>query len=222
MSFSLSLLELLLSIVAGAALGYERERHGRAAGFRTTTLVCFSSCLLMVVSNYGFAGTGFDTSRVAAAVVSGMGFLGAGAILRHAEHAVQGVTTAATLWCATAIGLAFGAGGRFLWLGGAATLLAYTVLAAFSHVERRILSNRYADFAVSFDGRVLDMAALQRTIREFPAEISDIRYGADGADGARHAVFGLRYKVQQVGSLSVPLTDRVASLPGVQSAEWRG
>lgn len=216
------LLGIALSIAAGAVLGIERELHGRAAGFRTTTLVCFSSCLLMMVSKYAFEDGTFDSSRVAAGVVSGMGFLGAGAIIRHSDHAVQGVTTAATLWCATAIGLAFGGGGEFLWIGLLATVLAYLVLTIFHQVERGILSNRYVDFAVVFNAEETSVEKLMEAIGAFPTKVISIRYGTRADGPLRDAVFSLCYKAQRAGKLSVPLTDRIASLPGVRSAEWRG
>lgn len=222
MNIQTALLELLFAIVAGALLGFERELHGRAAGFRTTTLVSFASCLLMIVSIYGFGDNTYDRARVAAAVVSGMGFLGAGAIIRHSEHSVQGVTTAATLWCAMAIGIAFGAGGKFMWLGMIATALAYAVLGAFNLIEKRILSNRYVEFAVVFDGRKIDVEALMTAVRSFPTRIVSLRYGTNDAEGSRHVIFTLCYKTQRAGSLSVPLTDKVAALAGVRSVEWRG
>lgn len=214
---------VLLSVLTGAILGFERELHGRAAGFRTTTLVCFASCLLMILSKFAFDEGSFDTSRVAAAAVSGMGFLGAGAIIRQSDHVVQGVTTAATLWCSMAIGLAFGVGEwNFLWLGSGATLLAYIVLSTFNRVEKRILSNRYVDFVVVFDGSQTTVAALMETIRNFPTEIVGLRYGSREEGPLRDVTFFLCYKAQRAGTLSVPLTDRIASLHGVRSALWRG
>ncbi len=222
MDIQTALLELLAAIVAGALLGFERELHGRAAGFRTTTLVSFASCLLMIVSIHGFGNNTYDRARVAAAVVSGMGFLGAGAIIRHSEHSVQGVTTAATLWCAMAIGIAFGAGGSFMWLGMIATGLAYAVLGAFNLIEKRILSNRYVEFAVNFDGKAMQVATLMDTVRTFPIRIVSLRYGTNDTDGLRHVIFTLCYKAQRAGGLSVPLTDKVASLAGVRTVEWQG
>lgn len=222
-SFGMTLGGILLSVVAGAVLGFERELHGRAAGFRTTTLVCFASCLLMILSKHAFGEGSADTSRVAAGAVSGMGFLGAGAILRQSDHLVQGVTTAATLWCATAIGLLLGAGEAvFLWIGAGATVLAYLVLSTFNRVEKGILSNRYVDFVVVFDGKETSVAQLMEVLRTFPTEVTGIRYGTREEGSLRDVTFFLCYKAQRAGTLSVPLTDRMASLPGVRSAMWRG
>ncbi|MBB5790322.1 MgtC/SapB family protein [Jiangella mangrovi] len=107
-------LRLVVAAVSGAALGLEREfGGGHSAGFRTHTLVALGSCLFTIAGAYGFAdanpGPNTDPARVAAQVVSGIGFLGAGAILRDGAS-VRGMTTAATLWISAALGLAAAAG----------------------------------------------------------------------------------------------------------------
>lgn len=102
------ILRLLLSAVLGAVIGYQRERSGKQAGLRTNTLICVGAALVTVVSIYGFNAE--DTARVAAGVVTGIGFLGAGAIIRGGEGIVAGLTTAATIWAVAGIGLAAGAG----------------------------------------------------------------------------------------------------------------
>ena len=119
-------LRILVACACGAAIGYERSRRFKEAGIRTHVIVCCAAALIMIVSKYGFAdlgtaetgyfpGThGADPARVAAAVISGIGFLGAGAIFRN-KNAVKGLTTAAGLWATAGIGLAIGAG--MYWLG---------------------------------------------------------------------------------------------------------
>jgi putative Mg2+ transporter-C (MgtC) family protein len=113
-----TLLRLLVAAVFGSLIGFERERLLWAAGIRTHMLVCVGACLFMIVSAYGFSpvlgpNVVLDPSRVAAQVVSGIGFLGAGAILARGEI-VKGLTTAASIWTVAAIGLAVG-GGRECW-----------------------------------------------------------------------------------------------------------
>lgn len=111
------LMRLFLAFLAGAIMGWERERfikdvsRQRGAGFRTYSLVCFGSCLFGLASIYGFPSSGVnnDPGRVAAQVVTGMGFLGAGAIIKF-NGSVKGLTTAAGMWVASAIGLMFSAG----------------------------------------------------------------------------------------------------------------
>ena len=102
-------LRLLLAAALGASIGYQRARAGKAAGLRDYTLICLGAALFTVASIYGFGAT-VDPSRVAAGIVTGIGFLGAGAIIRREEGLVAGLTTAATIWVVAAIGLAAGAG----------------------------------------------------------------------------------------------------------------
>jgi len=105
------ILRLLLAFALGAGIGFQRERAGKTAGVRTHILVSAGAALLTLVSIYGFNGAAVDISRVAAAVVVGVGFIGAGVIFRgRQEEEVAGLTTAATIWITAAIGLAAGAG----------------------------------------------------------------------------------------------------------------
>jgi putative Mg2+ transporter-C (MgtC) family protein len=104
------ILRLLLAAALGAAIGYERERHGKAAGLRTHILISAGAALFTLVSIYGFDG-GADPSRVAGGVVAGIGFIGAGVIfLGMTGSGLAGLTSAACIWVTAAIGLAAGAG----------------------------------------------------------------------------------------------------------------
>ncbi len=104
------IIRLVMALALGGVIGLEREVHGRQAGLRTHILVCLASALMMIVSiQMSSLGQGIDPSRIAAQVVSGIGFLGAGTILRMGAS-VRGLTTAASLWTVAGIGLAVGAG----------------------------------------------------------------------------------------------------------------
>ncbi len=103
-----AILRLVLAAVLGAIIGYQRERAGKEAGLRTHILICVGAALFTVASIYGFAGA--DPSRIAARVVTGIGFLGAGVILHRSGGAVVGLTTAATMWSVAGIRLSAGAG----------------------------------------------------------------------------------------------------------------
>jgi len=106
-----AILRLLLAVGLGAGIGFQRERAGKAAGMRTLILVSAGAALFTVVSIFGFGTEGVDISRVAAGVVVGVGFIGAGVILRgQREEEVAGLTTAATIWVTAGVGLAAGAG----------------------------------------------------------------------------------------------------------------
>ncbi len=102
-------LRLLLATALGAVIGYQRERAGKQAGIRTHILISVGAALIALISIYGFGGVG-DPARVAAGVVVGVGFLGAGVILHRQGEIVAGLTTAATIWVVAGIGLAAGTG----------------------------------------------------------------------------------------------------------------
>jgi putative Mg2+ transporter-C (MgtC) family protein len=105
------ILRFLLAAGLGAGIGYQRERAGKAAGVRTHILISSGATLFTLVSIYGFGGATVDISRVAAGVVAGIGFIGAGVIFRGLRgEGVAGLTTAASMWAAAAIGLAAGTG----------------------------------------------------------------------------------------------------------------
>ncbi len=132
-------LRLLLALIMGGIIGYERERSNHPAGFRTHILVGIGSTLIMLISIYGFAqfanepNVRLDLGRIAAQVVSGIGFLGAGTILRYG-FTVIGLTTAASLWVVSGIGLALGAGMYFA--AGLTTILTWISLRLFSSLEK--------------------------------------------------------------------------------------
>ena len=118
-------LRLLLAGALGAAIGYERERADKPAGFRTHTLVCLGAALFTLASIYGF-GLNNDPGRVAAGVVTGIGFLGAGTIIRRDGGLLQGLTTASSIWAVAAIGVAAGTG--LYVLSGVATAIIVLIL----------------------------------------------------------------------------------------------
>src|SRR5690242_2466153 len=137
------LLRLGLALVLGAIVGLERERGERTAGLRTHALVALGSCLFIIVSAFGFAdvlgekNVVLDPSRIAAQVVSGIGFLGAGSILLRGEI-VRGLTTAASLWSVAGVGLAVGGGMYTAAIG--ATIIILVILAGVKPLERRFIS----------------------------------------------------------------------------------
>ncbi|MCQ2086864.1 MAG: MgtC/SapB family protein [Bacilli bacterium] len=133
----LSVVAIILTILLTGTIGLEREKRGRTAGLRTHLLVGIGSCIIMLISVYGFPQTGDnrDVARLAAGIVTGVGFLGAGTII-HNNGSVKGLTTASTIWLAMAIGMACGSmnfvlailGGFFVWL----------VLVFFRKIETKI------------------------------------------------------------------------------------
>jgi putative Mg2+ transporter-C (MgtC) family protein len=155
------LIRLLLAAFLGSVIGFERERLLWAAGIRTHMVVCVGACLIMIVSAFGFGDSltsqnvVLDPSRVAAQVVSGIGFLGAGAILARGEI-VRGLTTAASVWTVAAIGLAVGGGLYFA--AGVSTAVIIVILAGIKPIEEAYRARNqscrlFADASPDAEGR---------------------------------------------------------------------
>jgi putative Mg2+ transporter-C (MgtC) family protein len=151
-------LRLILTLIAGAVLGINREEHGRAAGLRTTILVCLAASVAMIQTNLllDLRGKGpdsfavMDLMRLPLGILSGMGFIGAGAILRRPDS-VHGVTTAATLWFTTILGLCFG-GGQ-IGLGIATWAMGFGTLWGLQRLERRLQREHHATLNLCIEGK---------------------------------------------------------------------
>ena len=124
---------LVVALLLGGVIGWERELQRMPAGFRTHALVSLGSAIFTVISAYAFTGPGSDPTRIAAQIVSGIGFLGGGAIL-HYGGTVRGLTTAASLWSVAAVGMAAGAG--LYIVAAVSTVLVIIGLEVFQRVER--------------------------------------------------------------------------------------
>ena len=171
LSFSFELIilvRLILAVIFGGLIGYEREHTGRPAGLRTHILVSLGAAVIMCVSMYGFEGN--DPARLAAQVISGIGFLGAGAIIQGSKG-IKGLTTAATLWMSAMIGLAVGNGFYFGSL--LATLISLVVLIWFRKLEFKINRSRSRVFAL-IEWQDNLMEGILQYIQECKLEIIDI------------------------------------------------
>jgi len=139
------LIRLGTALLLGGVIGFEREQHQHAAGFRTNILVCVGACLMMLLSIYGFSdfvnewNVRVDPARLAAAVITGVGFLGAGTIL-YTGKKISGLTTAASLWVVAAIGLGVGAG--FYFASVSVTIMVVLTLWLFNKLEQRFIRNK--------------------------------------------------------------------------------
>ena len=126
-------LRLTVGLVLGAIIGFERELHSQPAGFRTHSVVALGAAIFTVVSAFAFTGPGSDPTRIAAQIVSGIGFIGAGTIIQGRGQ-VRGLTTAASLWSVAGIGMA--AGAALYGVAAAGTVLMLVVLSILDRVER--------------------------------------------------------------------------------------
>lgn len=167
------LLRLILAVLCGALVGYERERHGISAGLRTNILVCVSAALMMIISKYFYykpgeiidnISIGLDPSRIAASIVSGIGFLGAGVIIKE-RGSIRGLTTAATLWYNAGLGMACGAG--MIVLPVFCTVVGLVSLTTLKRLGNRIPRDQYKNITVECNN--LEEQVLQ-TLKRYFAE----------------------------------------------------
>lgn len=186
-------IRLAATIIAGAFIGLDRERGGHAAGLRTTILVGLAACLSMIQANILLATSqsangSMDILRFPLGVLTGVGFIGGGAILRRGDIAT-GVTTAATLWLITAIGLCFG-GGQIV-VGAIVTILAVLILSPLKRVDRWISGEQKGTVAI----RLEDSAGIPDVKAAIP-ELSEAIFTAlsDIDDRHRELVYEIRWK----------------------------
>jgi putative Mg2+ transporter-C (MgtC) family protein len=175
------LLRPLLALLAGALVGLERSYRGRAAGLRTYALVCLGSALLVVLGeelSHGPAGSPSDSTRIIQGIVTGIGFLGAGVIVKEG-FSVRGLTTAASIWVISAVGVVIGAG--FYILGAIATALTLALLSVLRTVEDRLHSQSFVHCHLSFRRDQLgDEHWLRKLVTEHGFCITDLSYRLDG------------------------------------------
>ena len=179
---------MLAAIAAGGIIGTERSIHGRAAGFRTHTLVCMASSVLMLVTVFESQwilvrtdGIRMDPTRMAQGIMTGIGFLGAGVIFKEGLT-VRGLTTAASIWMTAAIGILMGIG--LYAVGALAAALTLGVLSIFRRLELRFPRQVYARHAVQFPrGASLSHGDMRKLLKEHGFKISEFSYAlVDGTD----------------------------------------
>ena len=226
LSHSEMLLRLGMAFLAGFIVGWERERHGRPAGLRTNILACLASAVAMVLSEVLFSrsaalsGTGAwrpDPARLGAGVLTGIGFLGAGTILRH-ENVIWGVTTAASLWLVTVLGLAFGSGEFALGFFGLG--LAMIILYVLPLFEKHIESDQYATLLVVATVEGLSEQELQEKIKRPGLIVQAIRLGYDLEKKEKTFTCKIELRKSKMTELSNNLVTELTRSPGVLRVRW--
>ena len=218
-------LRLAGALVAGFAIGLDRGEHGRPAGLRTIMLVSLAACVAMIQANIllptaGKAPDSFavmDVMRLPLGILSGMGFIGAGAILRR-ENLIVGVTTAATLWFVTVIGLCFG-GGQ-LMLGWIATALALIILAGVRWLEMRVKRDRRAKLAVVTRQDGPSDEEIRVLLRADGFEIDSYSASFGSETLGREATYTVRRRVLPTDTGTPVAIRTLASHTGVARVAW--
>jgi putative Mg2+ transporter-C (MgtC) family protein len=190
-------LRLVAALVAGALIGYERTYHGRPAGFRTHALVCMASSLLMLVTVFEahWVRTNvdlvrLDPTRMAQGIMTGIGFLGAGVIMKEGLS-VRGLTTAASIWITAAIGILAGIGFYLPLI--VSVVLTIGILALFRRIEARMPTQAYYHFEIRFDAASgMTEGALRALIESYGFSIANFSYSFDGEGNLRRHSMVLR------------------------------
>lgn len=202
------MIKLGIGALLGGAIGWERERHGRPAGIRTHMMTVIGVVLFSEVSKVFAPG---DPTRIAAQIVTGVGFLGAGTIMRNGPE-IRGLTTAASLWAAAAIGMAVSAGGPFLIVAAFATVLALFTLAFVDRLELRVNPGGHGCTLVATLESGAVTAALLEAITGVGAVVKGVRSEALGEGSRLHVTLtGDREDVSQAAG----------KCDGVRMIEWK-
>ncbi|WP_225770448.1 MgtC/SapB family protein [Inquilinus sp. Marseille-Q2685] len=219
------LLRLALAALAGAAIGWNRGAHGRPAGMRTHLLVCLAAAFSMVLANLLLPTTGktddsfirMDVMRLPLGILSGIGFIGGGAIL-HRGDLVMGVTTAATLWFVTVMGLCFGAGE--LILGGIAFAVGLAVLWGLKQLEDRVTHERKARLSLTVEQDRLSVRDVEAALRQAGFRIATSTVAVQPAAGCRTLRYDLRWRGYLADNDLPDSIERLFAAPGVREGSW--
>ncbi|HVT10798.1 MAG TPA: MgtC/SapB family protein [Fimbriimonadaceae bacterium] len=201
------LAKLGIGAVLAGLIGWERERGGRAAGIRTHMLIIFGVILFTEVSK-SFGGT--EQSRVAAQILTGIGFLGAGTILRVGPE-IKGLTTAASIWAVSAIGMAVSIGGAFMIVAVLATALTLITLALISRVEQRLFPNAHAKQLLLALREKTDVVSVLQVLNDAGMRINQTQILKTDPNVEL---------LLRVGGDQDAILRTACSLPGVLSATW--
>lgn len=212
------LLRLGAAALLGSLIGLDRQRLDKSAGLRTHMLVSVGSALVMIVSAYGFdrviqpGRVVLDPSRVAAQVVSGIGFLGAGTIVVR-KSSVHGLTTAASIWAVAAIGLA--AGGALYLAATAAALIMLVILALIKPIEDRLLGHGHVErrTIVLIVADSFAIEAIEARFRESGVEMLEVRLRGGPSPGERQVEITCG---PASASVALRLADQLKEMPGVR------
>jgi putative Mg2+ transporter-C (MgtC) family protein len=206
------LVKLVLAVVFGGVVGWQREARDRPAGLRTHVLVCVGSAVYTLAS-LSF-GARSDPARVAAQVATGMGFLGAGTIIRHG-NVVRGLTTAASLWAVAAIGLCVGIGGQALWVGGMATAIVLLTLTVLRGIETHLLSRaRLMRLTVRLTGGAERMKEVRAILAAQELRVESVEMAGSGPAGVQE----IRFRLELPSGTDVAdLTEALSRLDGLVS-----
>ncbi len=222
------LLRLGMALLTGLILGFERESHGRPAGLRTTVLVCLAACIAAILSDNFFASTYFgeresqnwhpDPARLAAGVLTGIGFLGAGVIVRQG-NLVRGVTTASQIWFVSILGLCYGSGQLFLGFLG--LVLSFLTVLMLRFVESWIQRDWYGSLLVTVTEQGMSSPDLFKIVETMQVRVKNLELSYDSTTKTRTMSLSLRFKKNHSLTLPEKIISELSRRPDVLRVEWK-
>jgi putative Mg2+ transporter-C (MgtC) family protein len=217
---------LLLTLVAGGLIGFNRAEHGRPAGLRTILLVCLAASVAMIQTNL-LLGTAsrpensfvmLDLMRLPLGILSGMGFIGGGVILKRGDMVV-GVTTAATLWFVTVLGLCFGGGQTFL--GSVVLVIGLIVLWGLKWLELQLPHDRHGTLVLTVGADGPTEHDLRTSVHTAGLNIVSLGVSHDTRRQQHVLRCELQWRARGTEAQQPPLVDELARHPGVARLQWR-
>ena len=177
------LIPCILALIFGGLIGFQREKAERPAGLRTHALVCLGSTVFTLISYLGFSlQNGVDPSRIAAGIVTGIGFIGAGVIFRQGSL-VRGVTTAASIWLVASIGLALGT--KLYYLAILATILGFITLSIFKYIEDRVIKLPNYLVRITTSENFTDLNKIISLLEKMSVSVKSKKYELDDENNKR-------------------------------------
>lgn len=219
-------LRLGCTLIAGIVVGLNRDEKGRPAGMRTNVLVCLAASLAMIQANLlmgsiGKASDSFvvlDLMRLPLGILSGMGFIGAGVIMRR-EETVLGVTTAASLWVVTVLGLCFG-GGQIV-LGASGLVLVSMTLWSLKWFEKRLSREKQGILSLTFDESVVSESDIQSRLQDSPLSIHSWGISSSPESETRSIKTELRWRSSLHQPFPPEIIEQLLRTPGIRYFDWK-
>jgi putative Mg2+ transporter-C (MgtC) family protein len=217
-----------LAFLSGFLLGLERETHGRPAGLRTIVLVCVASAIAGILSDHYYRASFEgefrsenwhpDPARLAAGILTGIGFLGAGVIIQQ-ENWVRGVTTASQIWFVTILGLCYGSGQLVLGLMG---MVVSVITVYFLHKMELVMKrDSYAILTITTAADGPNISKIRKVVKELDVQVRNTELQRNLQDEKTTIVFSLRYRKAEENKMPEKVVAEVSSLPGIISVHWK-
>jgi putative Mg2+ transporter-C (MgtC) family protein len=216
---------LILTLIAGGAIGANRGEHGRPAGLRTVLLVTLAASISMILANSLLGTTGkhsdsfvnIDVMRLPLGILTGVGFIGAGAILRR-DNLVVGVTTAATLWFVTVMGLCFGAG--HLWLGTTAFAIGMSTLWLLEYAELQLPQDHRGTLCLVVAREGISENELRQILAQAKCRLITFSMVQDNMASRREFICEITWRAKRISSQAPDFVNELAGRTGIEKLSW--